>query len=133
MQYLISDCPQVSFYTLQVFTKPLKPAEHGTEGRIILRIQVIRKDHFIQNTGNHLCFVVLIRNKAVRKFIVIAMAILTAEPADHQMLFHSAFLFSDAWTGVHVTEHSLTDRAQMGVLTALNKNTKILLEDQCVI
>ena len=46
IQYLISGCPQVSFHTLQVFTEPLKPAEHGVEGRIILRVQVFRKDNF---------------------------------------------------------------------------------------
>ena len=133
IQYLISDCPQVPFYTLQVFTKPLKPAEHGVEGRIILRVQVFRKDNFIQNTSNHLCFVVFIGNKTVRKFIVISMAVLTAEPANHQLLLSAAFLFADTWSGISVVERSLTYGTNMGVLTALNKNTKILLEDQCVV
>lgn len=55
IQYLISGCPQVSFHTLQVFTEPLKPAEHGTERWIILRIQVIWKNYFVQDTGDHLC------------------------------------------------------------------------------
>ena len=65
---------------MQVFTKPLKPAEHGVEGRIILRVQVFRKDNFIQNTSNHLCFVMFIGDKTVRKFIVITMTVLASEP-----------------------------------------------------
>ena len=133
IQYLISGCPQVSFHTLQVFTEPLKPAEHGTERWIILRIQVIWKNYFVQDTGDRLCLIVFIGNKAVRKFIVISMAVLTAEPADHQLLLSAAFLFADTWSGISVVERSLTYGTNMGVLTALNKNTKILLEDQCVV
>ena len=81
------------------------------EQNLHLRVQVIWKNHFIQDTGNHLCFVVFIGNKAVGKFIVIATTVLTSEPADHQAFLYSTFLFTDAWTGVPVTEHSLTDRA----------------------
>ena len=121
IQHLISGCPQISFHTLQVFTKPLKPAEHGTERWIILRIQIPRKNHSIQDTGDHLCLIVFVRHKAVRKFIVISMAVLTAEPADHQLLLSAAFLFTDAWPGVSIAERSLTYRANMGVLTALNQ------------
>ena len=121
IQYLISGCPQVSFHTLQVFTEPLKPAEHGTERWIILRIQVIWKNYFVQDTGDHLCLIVFIGNKAVRKFIVISMAVLTAEPANHQLLLSAAFLFADTWSGISVVERSLTYGTNMGVLTALNK------------
>lgn len=52
---------------------------------------------------------------------MISMAVLTAEPADHQLLLSAAFLFADAGSGISVAERSLTDRANMGVLTALNK------------
>lgn len=99
----------------------LKPAAHSTERWIILRVQVIWKNHFIQNTGNHLCFVVFIGNKTVRKFIMVAMAVLTSEPADHQMLLHSTFLFSDAWTGISIAKYPMANRTKMGFLAALNK------------
>ena len=65
--------------------------------------------------------IMFIGNKTVRKFIVITMTVLASEPADHQTFPRSALLFADARTGIPVTEHSLTDRAYMGVLTALNK------------
>ena len=77
----------------------------------VLLSRIFRKDNFIQNTGNHLCFVVFIGNKTVRKFIVVAMTVLTSKPADHQTFPRSALLFADAGTGIPVTEHSLTDRA----------------------
>lgn len=51
------------------------------------------------------------RHKAVRKFIVIAMAVQTSEPTDHQTFLHAAFLFADTRTRIPVTEHSLADRA----------------------
>ena len=54
---------------------------------------VIWKNYFVQDTGDHLCLIVFIGNKAVRKFIVISMAVLTAEPANHQLLLSAAFLF----------------------------------------
>ena len=133
MKQLISGCPQVSFYTLKIFIKPLKPSDHSVDGWIILRVQIIRKDHFIQNAGDHLCFVVFVRHKTVRKLIVISAAVLAAEPADHQSFLHATFLFTDAWTGVSLTERALANRTKMGVLTALNKNTRILLEDQCIV
>jgi len=71
--------------------------------------------------------------QAVRKFIVISMAVLTAEPADHQLLLSATFLFTDAWSGVSVVERFPTYGTNMGVLTALNKNAKILLENQRVV
>lgn len=61
------------------------------------------------------------RHKAVRKFIVIAMAVQTSEPTDHQTFLHTTFLFADAWTGVSIAEYPLANRTKMGVLTALNK------------
>ena len=73
------------------------------------------------------------REQGSQEFIVISMAVLTAEPANHQLLLSAAFLFADTWSGISVVERSLTYGTNMGVLTALNKNTKILLEDQCVV
>ena len=52
---------------------------------------------------------------------MVAMTVLASEPADHQMLLHSAFLFSDTWTGVSIAEYPMANRTKMGVLTALNK------------
>lgn len=54
-------------------------------------------------------------------FIVVAMAVLTSEPADHQTFLHTTFLFADAWTGVSIAEYPLANRTKRGVLTALNK------------
>ena len=46
---------------------------------------------------------------------------LGAEPADHQSFLHATFLFTDARTGVSITERALANWTTMGVLTALNK------------
>ena len=75
----------------------------------------------------------MLNAQAVRKFIVISMAVLTAEPADHQLLLSATFLFTDAWSGISVAERFPTYGTNMGVLTALNKNAKILLENQRVV
>lgn len=52
---------------------------------------------------------------------MVAMTVLASEPADHHTLPRSALLFTDARTGVSITERALANWTKMGVLTALNK------------
>ena len=40
-------------------------------------------------------FIVLVGYKAIRKLVVMSVAFRTAEPADHKILFHAAFLLPD--------------------------------------
>lgn len=65
-----------------IFTESLQPAEHGSEGWVVFRIQVIRLYNTVQHSGDHFCFVVLIWHKTIRKLIMIGVAVLTMKPSD---------------------------------------------------
>ena len=60
-------------------------------------------------------------------------AVLATEPADHQSFLHTTVLFTDVWTRISITERTFVNRATAEVLITLNKNTKILLDNQCVV
>ena len=59
---------------------------------------------------------------------MISAAVLAAEPADHQSFLHATFLFTDARTGVSITERALAGAAFCGeslFLLAIIKTSKL--------
>ena len=78
-----------------VMDKPPLPMVHGAFTRIILRVQVIRPLHLIQNIFNDFRAIVFVRKKTIRQFIVESSAIIIAtfEPIDNKPLLFPAGFF----------------------------------------
>ena len=86
----------------------------------------------VEYAEDHLGFIMLVGYKAIRKLVVMSVAFRAAEPADHKILFHAAFL---------LRIRSLVSRyfkvppqtGQTGVSSLLiTKNTRVRLVGQCV-
>ncbi len=73
---------------------------------LILRIVIIRSDHLVEDTGNDICSIVLIRNKAVRQLIVNPVAAGTLEPPDNERFPLASFTLSDPLPRIPVVQGS---------------------------
>ena len=59
------------------------------------REKYLTKNNPVEHAGDHLGFIMLVGYKAIRKLVVMSVAFRAAEPADHKILFHAAFLLPD--------------------------------------
>lgn len=81
----------------------------------------LTKGTSIKNSWYNLSFIMLIRGEAIRKFIMIGMAVFTSETSYHQTLLTSAFFPSDTYAWIPVGKNPLTSGTYMAGHTALNK------------
>ena len=61
----------------------------------VFGISIFRCYDPIDHAGDYLGFIMLVGYKTIRKLVVMSVAFRAAEPADHKILFHAAFLLPD--------------------------------------
>lgn len=66
----------------QLVHEPVYPTLHRHETRIILGICIVRRYNAVQDSTDDFCFIVLVRQNAVREFIVVMLAFAATKPAD---------------------------------------------------
>ena len=98
----VSGAAQKSFDIGKIPLEPVDPAQHGLKGWEFFGIFIFGCHNAIDYAGDYLSLIMFVWNKAVRQFIVIAAALGTTEPADHQMFLPPAFFPADTKSGIPV-------------------------------
>ena len=63
-----------TLHVCDVTAEPVDPTAHGCHARVILSILIVRGNDIVQYTRDGLRILVLMRDQAIRKFIMVGMA-----------------------------------------------------------
>ena len=105
----------------QLVHEPDYPALHRHETWIILGICIVRRYNAVQDSADDFCFIVLVRQNAVREFIMIFLAFAATEPADLKPIFLSTLLTQDSLPAIPVAKVPAAGWTNRWCCTALNE------------